>query len=539
MVKDYHYILRCVTELRPVLIGQNITEAFSQEKDQLYFHVPSEDKPNRHLIISCNSQLPYILFRDELHRAKKNTFTLFHDLLPAKIIDVRIAANDRIVNISTDKHEIFILIRGGKSNIIVTSGDNISGSFKKIQSDNRTLLADIFEKEYLNDTPDITFKATSAATYPELKKEYPFVSRSLYNEIVYRASKSGIAINIMLKTCVEEIISENIFIGYDNYLKMIRLLPETFDTSILYDMVVAPNYNEAVRKYIARFYQSRKFNELYKFLNGFIDKQIHVMSNRLNNLKFRLEKGCKDNLYYKYGQLLLVNISTISPGSKSAVLEDYLSGDEIEIKLDPAKNIQENANNYFDKAKDEKKNYIISRELFDSTRIKYETYINFREKIKSAKQLDDLIFIKDQLNIRESKNKSKVEEQANYRTYILGNKYRVLVGKDSKSNDILTVKIAKQNDYWFHARGYSGSHVVLRVENTKEAIPKSVLNNAASIAAFYSKAKTAKVAPVAYTLRKYVRKNKNMNPGQVIMTKEKVLLVKPEIPKNAEEADNE
>ncbi|PKL87114.1 MAG: hypothetical protein CVV23_17000, partial [Ignavibacteriae bacterium HGW-Ignavibacteriae-2] len=133
--------------------------------------------------------------------------------------------------------------------------------------------------------------------------------------------------------------------------------------------------------------------------------------------------------------------------------------------------------------------------------------------------------------------KKKVEDKISYREYVLDNKYRVFVGRDSKSNDLLTVKYAKQNDYWFHARGLPGSHVVLRVDNPKEGIPKNILNNVASIAAFYSKAKTAKIAPVAYTLRKFVRKNKNMNPGQVLLSKESVLLVKPEIPNNAVEIE--
>jgi len=74
----------------------------------------------------------------------------------------------------------------------------------------------------------------------------------------------------------------------------------------------------------------------------------------------------------------------------------------------------------------------------------------------------------------------------------------VYVGKDSKNNDLLTTRFAKQNDFWFHARSVSGSHVVLRVENTKEIIPKSVLKKVAALAAFHSKAKTAGVVPVGH-----------------------------------------
>ncbi len=115
----------------------------------------------------------------------------------------------------------------------------------------------------------------------------------------------------------------------------------------------------------------------------------------------------------------------------------------------------------------------------------------------------------------------------------------MFVGKDSKNNDLLTTKFAKQNDFWFHARAASGSHAVLRVENTKEAIPKNILKKAASVAAFYSKSKTSKLAPVSYTFKKYVVKKKDLNPGQVILLKEDVLLVTPEIPAGCEMVENE
>ena len=92
------------------------------------------------------------------------------------------------------------------------------------------------------------------------------------------------------------------------------------------------------------------------------------------------------------------------------------------------------------------------------------------------------------------------------------------------------MQFAKQNDYWFHARSVPGSHVVLRVENTKEIIPKNVLKKTASLAAFHSKAKTSGLVPVSFTQKKYVVKKKGMESGKVALLKEDVLIVKPEIP---------
>ena len=128
----------------------------------------------------------------------------------------------------------------------------------------------------------------------------------------------------------------------------------------------------------------------------------------------------------------------------------------------------------------------------------------------------------------------KDELKDKFRQYKIENKYLLFVGRDSKNNDLLTIKFAKQNDYWFHARSVPGSHVVLRIENTKEVVPKNVLKKAASIAAYHSKAKTSGLAPVSYSLKKYVVKKKGMEPGKVALLKEEVLLVKPEIPEGCE-----
>jgi len=130
--------------------------------------------------------------------------------------------------------------------------------------------------------------------------------------------------------------------------------------------------------------------------------------------------------------------------------------------------------------------------------------------------------------------KAKMNIKLKFKHYVIDDKYNVYVGKDSKNNDLLTTRFAKQNDFWFHARSVSGSHVVLRVENTKEAIPKNVLKKVAALAAFHSKAKTAGVVPVAYTYKKYVIKKKGFPVGTVHLLREDVLLVKPEVPKGCE-----
>ena len=139
------------------------------------------------------------------------------------------------------------------------------------------------------------------------------------------------------------------------------------------------------------------------------------------------------------------------------------------------------------------------------------------------------------LNIKiQQDSETKENLDSKFKQYLIENKYRVFVGKDSKNNDLLTTRFAKQNDYWFHARGSSGSHVVLKVDNLKEPIQKNILKKAAALAAYHSKAKTAGIVPVAYTLKKFVVKKKGDPVGTVHLLREDVLLVKPEIPNGCE-----
>ena len=117
-----------------------------------------------------------------------------------------------------------------------------------------------------------------------------------------------------------------------------------------------------------------------------------------------------------------------------------------------------------------------------------------------------------------------------FRIFRLEGGYEVWVGRDSASNDLLSMKYTKQNDLWFHVRGSSGSHTVLKAPDGMTDYPKEIIKIAASIAAFYSKAKNAKNVPVAYTEAKNVQKYKGAKSGSVMIKSEKIVKVNPELP---------
>ncbi len=113
--------------------------------------------------------------------------------------------------------------------------------------------------------------------------------------------------------------------------------------------------------------------------------------------------------------------------------------------------------------------------------------------------------------------------------YELGDGWTVLAGRSDEDNERVSLKLARPNDYWFHVRGMPGSHVVLRVRDDAEP-DRGVLERAAAIAAYHSKAREGGVVGVSCTRARYVSKPRGAEQGTVSIRKERVLKVRPGLP---------
>jgi len=162
--------------------------------------------------------------------------------------------------------------------------------------------------------------------------------------------------------------------------------------------------------------------------------------------------------------------------------------------------------------------------LADGLLTEVET-IHTKEELKKfvSERAKDL----DQFGIGE---KAEEREQLPFRIFTVDGGFEVWAGKSSRNNDELTMKYAKPNDLWFHARGASGSHVILKTNTGNGEPGKKAREQAAGIAAYYSKMKNAKMVPVAMTEKKYVRKPKGAPPGTVTLEREKVIFAEPALP---------
>ncbi len=536
MFKNYYYLLKLAEELNAELAGCSFSEAYTQEKGTLIIHTPNKNNTSRHIFLCSEQNFPNILIKPEHHKAKKNVLLFFKEYFPSTLIRTEIAKSDRIIRFVFESFNLLFVVHGNLTNILIEQNRKIINSFRKLETKDIHKLEELIGRlEYIFEFEEFKSELFNSFTIilneeiKNIRRIFPQISKEILLETEIRLKQFSNT-SEALQSAVKSIFYEPAVVAFDSLAGKIRLFPESyhiFSPSAQYGKF--NKFSDAVRELLYAGYREDRINSLRKKIGNALESEFSRLNQRMNKLKNRLESGSKDTYYNKVGNLLLGNLQSIYKGMDSITLTDE-TGAEIKIELDVKLLPYDNAKRYFEKSKDEKRAFKESEDLFDETerqleRLKKYSLIYGEEN--NAGELEKLLRV---LNPEREKIMINDREKMKVREFVIDGKYKLFVGRDSKSNDYLSIKFAKQNDLWFHARGVPGSHTLLRNDNPKETIPKPVIKIAASVAAFFSKAKTAGIVPVSYTYAKYVYKKKGMEPGQVFLSKEEVIHVKPEIP---------
>jgi predicted ribosome quality control (RQC) complex YloA/Tae2 family protein len=287
--------------------------------------------------------------------------------------------------------------------------------------------------------------------------------------------------------------------------------------------------------YYSNFLKDKELKKAVRELNKIINNYINKNEKKQEKLKKQLEESKDADKYKKFGELITSNIYQLNKGDNEAVLTDYYSEDQkkVKIKLDPSLTPSENAQKYFKKYNKLKKSVKhIKREL---AKLRHEEkYLNqVSLNIEQAESLDDIDEIKNELNEegyikKQKKNKrNKRSKKLPPRKFKSSDGYQILVGRNNKQNDKLTKKIANKGDIWLHTKTIAGSHVIIKRDTSKE-VPDQTLNEAASIAAYFSKARESKNVPIDYTEVENVNKPKGARPGLVYYENYQTIYIDPD-----------
>jgi len=250
-----------------------------------------------------------------------------------------------------------------------------------------------------------------------------------------------------------------------------------------------------------------------------LNRQLIKANNYVIKVSQKLIKLSNGSSNRQKADILMANLHAISKGSKTVELQNFFTDSTILIKLNPNQSPQKNAERYYRKGKNEAKEIAtLSKNIAEKEKI----IVELKAKLMEVNETDT---IKTLQKMHPIYKVSKERIVLPYKEFIVDD-YRIFVGKNAKHNDVLTLKIAKKDDLWLHAKDVGGSHVVIK-QIPGRIYPEYIIEKAAQLAAFYSKRKTDSLCPVLYTLKKYVRKKKGTPAGVVVVEKEKVILVEP------------
>ena len=563
MISNYYTLRFLAASLDTSLRGSEIDEAFCQNKNELLISC-RRDVEQRTLAVSCDPPMNYTFLRGQTNRAKKNSIDVFKMLWGRIIRTVSIQPSDRelVVSCSGDVR-LLVRLYGSKANVLLVDERNlVLDAFLNPKAERGATLPESYADrpqrrwtmgEFHAQLRAIGTILLSAA----IKKLFPLLNNTLVRELCYRSRLDE-------RQLVAELNDQDIvrlFAACEELLKELEETPRPRiychnDSSATFSLVSLnhvphseveefDSIHDAIKVFVGGSRKQKTLLQEKESLLHFLRQGAERSERTLQKMEQETEALQRAMQYELYGKLLMSNLARLQKGMREVELENIFSNDRSSalIRLDQKLTPAQNAEHYFDKSKkaragakeklghqeEVQERWELLRELLDRV-TDLQTQEQFAEfTLTNREQLKRLGY-KGVIG-----EKGEQKEAPPFRTFIVTGGFQVWVGKNSENNDLLTLKYAKPNDLWFHARGSSGSHVVLRTGTSKGEPSRRALEEAAGIAAFYSKMKTAKHVPVAMTEKKYVRKPRGAPAGTVVIEREKLFFVNPQLPGMAEE----
>lgn len=557
MIRHYYTLEHIAKECQREIIGMYISDCFTQEKNTLMIECTDE---KREIWLECSLETNdgTVFLKNDFARARHNSRDCFHEIIGQQIRDINIIPHDRIIALHTTSYILYILLfSGGKSNIIFCNKENKPLEHFYLQNvlsyhDFQELLHKDKRHFHLND--QVTIKEveqyltgfdwdfgsqgelakTLFHALPELGKYYSCQIENLFTKVhSFVDNQLTIVAHLIVET-YKNIKSTNEFYCLEK------------NNSYVFSLIQLDNYvtryssssiSSVIRRTISLEKKRKRIQEITHKLRSTLEKKLKKTERTLWILENENSSLQKIESYKLWADILFSQPNgRIKPQQSDFRTTDWM-GEHIIIPVNTDKSLIENGEIYYTKI----------RNIQQAAKIQQQRIPIYKKELEQTKLWLQLLSDNSSLDVLEElfqkvfktsskKMKSFQEHTPKFRVFVLGNDFTLYVGKNAANNDELTMRFAKPNDLWFHARGVSGSHAVLR-HTGKEKATKQVIEAAASIAAYYSAARNASYTPVAYTEKKYIRKPKGSNAGAVIMEREKVIMVTPRLPEGQSEKE--
>ena len=572
MAFDGITIANIVSELNHTIVGRKINKIAQPEADELMITVKNNRTQYR-LFLSASASLPLIYLTGENKQgpltAPNFCMLLRKHIGSARILSVTQPGLERILIFELEhlnelgdicRKKLIVEIMGKHSNIIFCQEDDtIIDSIKHISA-NMSSVREVLPGRtwfipHTQDKMDPLSMSREAFAETVFGKNLP-VFKAIYTSL------TGFSPLIAEELCVrsgidpkrqaqelEETEKETLWQTTDDLVDRIRR--QDFSPVIVYqeeeplEFAAFPltKYQdqksvsyESISQVLESYYSMKNKITLIRQKSADLRRIVTTAIERTSKKYELQQKQQKDTekkeKYRIYGELLNTYGYHLEEGARSLEALNYYTNEMITIPLDEHLSAAENAKKYFDRYTKLKRTEEALNELLEETRSDLEHLESIRTSLDIALDEDDLVEVREELmeygylrrKGSSGKKKKIVSRPFHYRS---SDGFDIYVGKNNFQNDELSFKIASGNDWWFHAKGQPGSHVI--VKSNGEELPDRTFEEAARLAAFYSKGRQAPKVEIDYTQKKNLKKPNGAKPGFVIYHTNYSMIAEPKI----------
>ena len=564
-------------ELHNKLVGGKVDKIHQPENDELVLYVRN-NKESFKLVLSSSASNPRVYLANNYKKENPIKAPMFC-MLFRKYIQGGIITNicqvnfERIIKITVESFDelkektakdIYIEIMGRHSNIILTQHDKIIDSIKRIPpsvSRVRQLLPNItYElppaQDKINPIKGVSLKSFintlrefDGPLYKGIFSKFLGISTPIAKEICYRANLDS---NIKAEEMSRDELAKLYRIFSDLFTKIKNndyapciVVDEKVDKVIDFSCIDLTYLNDnkfirndSISQVIEDYYKTKDFKDRVHQRTSDLRKSISIKLDRLYHKQEKIKKELieADNAdsYKIKGELLTAYIYMIEKGMESIEVDNFYDENYAKVTINLNKNLtpSENAQKYFKKYNKLKtaKKELTSQLIICNDEIEYLE--NILLGIENCENLEELADIKDELirlGYAKAPYKYRAKKDIDLTTkpnqFISSDGFTILVGKNNKQNDYLTLRIADPEDIWMHTKNIPGSHVIIKCAG--KDVPDETLYEAAMLAAYYSKGRMSSQVPVDYTMKKHVKKPSGSKPGMVIYETNSTIYVTP------------
>ena len=510
MHTNYYFLRQLAPALTERLRGYRVAVCFSQDKDELVVGL-TDGTREFWLKAQLGANFPAIALPETFQRARANSVDLFPNLLGEQVETVVAWPQDRVLQIN---------FRSGARLVFKLYGPRPNAIFRATPE----APAQLFQQKLLADAdlrPLAAVVPPAAGKLPPPLADLPlrYLRQHGYN-LAPPEAKTRLMNQVLAQL---EKPAQYYLIQLVGRTRL-SLLPlgEVLETLSGDDPMAA------LRRFVPMALGRRALEMETKQLRQLLERRADEAGTAAAHARQRLHALAHEAGYRHTADLIMANLHAIPAGATQIEVLDFYTNQPKLIKLKRTEKPQRTAENLYRKGKNQQ---IEERQLAERIARRETEALTALERLEEMDTVPALAELRGLRTWRKQHGLDPPPKAANAATELPfkvfeDRGFTILVGRNAANNDLLTQKYAHKDDLWLHAKDVTGSHVVIR-HRAGQPVPELVVEHAAQLAGWYSRRQHDSLCPVTVTSKKFVRKPKGALPGQVVVERERVVLVKP------------